>query len=154
MSQQRPAGSPTRRRNNAPVRPPRPATVVPDFLLALATAAAAMAVAFVVASFTDADVTENDAGRTLARIFAGSLLVSGLFLGLLAALLLRDRENTTGTFAFPLVIGAIIGVLEAMLFLSAAGAWLLAPFLLLILLIRPVRRAVVNAVQPTRRLQR
>ena len=56
--------------NNAPIRPPRPATSVPDFLFALAMCGWVMAAIFVVATFTDDDLSAGDAGTDLARLFA------------------------------------------------------------------------------------
>src|SRR5437016_5774119 len=83
------------RRNNAPIRPARrrKATIVPDFILMLATVAWTMAVVFLAASFMSDDVTSGEAGRVLARLFAGALFASGFFMLLFALALLRDDRG-------------------------------------------------------------
>jgi len=133
------------RRNNAPIRPPRRrATSVPDLLFALATAAWAMAIVFVVASYLDDKVTSGDAGPVLARIFAGALAISGLFIALLGYGLLRDESRNLDHYAFPAFLGLVVGGLEAAIFLWPADQLLLGPFALLILVFRPVRRGVAR----------
>ncbi len=129
------------RRNNAPIRPPRrAATSVPDLLFALATTAWTMALAFVLASYVDENVTAGDAGPVLARVFAGALTVSGMFLALLGYGLLRDETRNFDHYAFPVLLGLVVGGLEAAIFLWPADQLLLAPFALLVLTFRPVRR--------------
>lgn len=137
-----------RRRDNAPIRPRRPATGVPDMVFALATVAWTMALVFLVTSFLPNDVTEGDAGRWLARIFAAALFISGLFLFSLGVGLLRDDRWQADHYVVPMGIGAIIGVLEAVLFLWPAGNLLPFPFILLIFALRPVRRMVSRRLQP------
>ncbi|MBI2765236.1 MAG: hypothetical protein HYX53_04900 [Chloroflexi bacterium] len=131
------------RRNNAPLRRPgRPATGVPDVLFALATAGFTMAVVFVVASFVDNDVTRGDAGTFLARLFAGALTLASLFVFLLGVGLLRADRWQPDHYVIPMLLGLIIGGLDAMLFLIPIGSLLWAPFLLLVFALRPVRRGL------------
>ena len=138
-----PVTAPARRRNNAPVRPPRPATGVPDFLFACAAALGTMAVIFFVASLVHDDLSRGDAGTDITRIFAGTLLLSGLLLGLLGMLLLRDRAKRMDHVTVPVAIGVLAGALESWLFLDPRGAvLLLLPLLLLVFALRPVRKGL------------
>jgi hypothetical protein len=132
-----------RRRNNAPVRPRRPATGVPDLLFAIATALATMAAVFVAASFLDEDLSNGDAGTDLARIFAGTLMLSAILLALMGFLLLRDERGRADHYRVPILIGLLVGGLEAAMFLDPRSPiLLLAPLALLIFVLRPVRRAI------------
>ena len=72
---------PRRRRNNAPVRPRRPATTVPDVLFAVGMALLTMSVVFFLATFLDDSLSAGDVGTTLARAFAGTLAVSAIVSG-------------------------------------------------------------------------
>jgi len=137
-----------RRRNNAPVRPSRPATSVPDFLFALAMCAWVMAAIFVVATFTDDDLSAGNAGTDLARLFAGSLVLAGLCGFLIGVMLLRGERRQADHYVTPVIIGAVIGTLEAVLFMWPAEAFLFAPFALLIFVFRPVRRHLSKMVNP------
>lgn len=138
------AGGRPMRRNNAPIRPRKPATSVPDVIFTLAAAGATMAVIFFVASFTDGDITEGEAGKVLARLFAAALLITSGFAFLLGLLLLRDERSQRDHFVVPAFLGATIGVLEAVLFLIPAAGLLWAPFLLVILAFRGVRRRLAR----------
>jgi len=142
------------RRNNAPIRPPRPATSMPDFLFALATAAWTMAVTFFVASFIDDNVTAGDAGRALARLFAVALLLAGLFVFALGFGLLRGERGRADHYVVPLLLGVVIGGAEATLFLWPASNFLFAPFVLLVFVFRPVRRHLSRMVHPAREYSR
>lgn len=140
--------SPPPRRDNAPVRKRRPATGVPDILFAFAATAWAMAATFLVASFLPGDATAGDAGRALARIFAAALFLSGLFVFLLGVGLLRDDRWQADHYRVPLVVGAVVGVLDAVLFLWPAGNLLFLPFVLIVFALRPVRRQLARWFQP------
>lgn len=133
------------RRNNAPVFPRKPATTVPDVLFAVMAAAWTMAIVFFVSSFFDENVTAGEAGRILARIFAGALFASGVFLGLLGLGLLRGEIRQSDHYLFPMLLGAFIGALDAALFLWPADQFLIAPFALLVFAFRPVRRWLSRA---------
>jgi Na+-driven multidrug efflux pump len=137
-----------RRRNNAPVRPPRPATSVPDFLFALAMCAWVMAAIFVVATFTYDDLSAGDAGTDLARLFAASLALAGGCGFLIGVMLLRGERRRADHYVTPVIIGAVMGTLEAILFLWPAEAFLFAPFALLVFVFRPVRRHLSRMVRP------
>ena len=137
----------TRRRNNAPIRPRRPATVVPDLLFAVSIAAWVMAGIFFVATFTDDTLSAGNAGTDLARLFSGALVVAGACGFLIGVLLLRDERGNSDHYVFPIVIGAVIGVLEAILFLRPEPGLLFLPFLLLILVFRPFRRLVTGLLR-------
>lgn len=134
----------TMRRNNAPIRPPKPATSVPDVIFTLAAAGLTMAVIFFVASFTNGDITEGEAGQVLARLFAGALALTAGFGFLLGILLLRGERGRPDHYVVPALLGAVIGVMEAVLFLIPAAGLLWVPFLLLVFAFRPVRRQVAR----------
>ena len=138
------------RRNNAPIRPRRPATSVPDVMFALATAGWTMAVVFVAASFLNDNITVGEAGRVLARLFAGALAVASLFTVLMGLVLLRDDRNQADHFRAPMGIGVLIGGLASLLFLELQFQLLFLPFLLLIVVIRPVRRRIFGRRRPAR----
>lgn len=138
----------TGRRDNAPIRKRKPSSSVPDVLFACGAVAWTMAFVFFVASFFDEEVTAGDAGRVLARIFAGALFLSGLFIILLGVALLRDDRSRLDHYVFPICLGMVVGALEAYLFLLPAGEWLFAPLLLLVFAIRPVRRLFGRWLRP------
>lgn len=144
--------APRRRRNNAPVRPRRPATGVPDVLFAIGMAMLVMGVAFVGASFLDEDLSSGDAGTDLARIFAGCLMVSSLLTFLMGIMLLRDDRRRADHYVVPLAIGALVGGIEAAFFLAAKTPVFLAlPLLLFVFVLRPVRRTLAAIFRPGRR---
>lgn len=130
------------RRNNAPIRPRKPATTVPDLIFTLAAAGVTMATIFFVASFTKSNITEGETGKVLARLFAAALLLTSALGFLLGMLLLRDERRRMDHYLTPAFLGAGIGTLEAILFLIPAAGLLWTPFLLLIFAFRPVRRRV------------
>lgn len=106
-----------------------------------------MSVAFFVASFTDDNLSNGDAGTQLARIFSVTLLMSAIFIFILGMLLLRDERNRLDHFTVPLAVGALVGGLEAAMFLNPNGALLLlAPLLLLVLALRPVRARIAGLI--------
>lgn len=129
-----------KRRNNAPVRPPRGATTVPDVAFAIGMALFVMAVTFFAASFLDETLSNGDAGTVLARLFAATLGFSALCAFLLGLLLLRSDRNRLDHYVTPLLLGVTIGALESWMFLKAQPpAFMLAPAALLIFALRPVR---------------
>lgn len=132
------------RRNNAPIRPPRPATTVPDVLFACAFTCFTMAVIFFIASFLSEDVVSGSAGRVLARFFAGTLVVSGSLMFLLGYGLLREERRAVNHYSFPIVLGVVVGALESAVFLQTLEQFLFAPLLLLILAIRPLRNRIAR----------
>jgi hypothetical protein len=142
------------RRNNAPVRPRRPATSVPDLFFALATTGWAMAVFFFASSYLDDDVTVGEAGKVLARMFAGALAVASAFTFLLGLVLLRDERNQIEHFLWPMLIGLVVGVLVSLLFLTLHFELVLFPFLLLIFVLRPIRQRVLGRRRITRSVTR
>lgn len=131
-------------------RPRRPATGIPDFLFAITAAAWTMAGVFLVASFTNANVTSSDAGEVLARVFAGLLVLSGGFVALIGVVLLRDGRSHADHYVTPTIVGMVVGALDALLFLLPVGDFLWAPFALLVFSLRPVRKVISNMLQPTR----
>lgn len=130
------------RRNNAPIRPRKPATGVPDLIFTLAFAGCTMAAVFMAASFANNVVTGGEAGKVLARLFAAALALTSILAFALGMLLLRDERRGRDHYVVPAVLGAIIGVLEAWLFLLPAGTFLFAPFLLMVFAFRGVRRRI------------
>lgn len=132
------------KRESAPARRRRPATGIPDLLFAFAAIGWAMAAVFVLSSYLDSNVTVGEAGKVLARMFAAMLAVTGLFAFLLALVLLRDERRRLDHYVVPIVVGCLIGALEASLFLWPADKLLFLPFLLLVFVLRPVRRRVAR----------
>jgi hypothetical protein len=126
------------------VRRRRRATTAPDFLFAVAAMGVAMAAVFVAASFSDDNLTAGEAGQQLARLFAASLFASAALIFLLGFLLLRDERNQADHYVIPVAVGLAAGAMEAFFFLEPAGMWLLAPFALLVLALRPVRRSLAG----------
>jgi hypothetical protein len=112
-----------------------------------------MAIVFFLSSFVDDDVTAGDAGKTLARLFAGSLVATGLFIFLLGFSLLRDERGRADHYVFPMMLGVVIGGIEAALFLWPVQSFLWAPFLLVVFAFRPLRR-LFRRRQPARSLAR
>lgn len=104
-----------------------------------------MAFILFVASFLSENVTAGDAGRLLARIFAGALFISGLFVFLLGLSFVRGDSLRLEEYIIPICVGIVIGAIEAWLFLQPAGEWLWAPLLLLVFTLRPVRNMVGGA---------
>jgi len=113
-----------------------------------------MGAVFTVASVADSDVTAAAAGVTLARLFSAALAVCALFTFLLGLVLLRDDRGRTDHYVTPMIVGALIGGAEAVLFLWPADRWLFAPFVLIVFAFRPVRRLVARTLRPARRYQR
>ncbi|MBE7517898.1 MAG: hypothetical protein HS107_01485 [Thermoflexaceae bacterium] len=142
------------RRHNAPVNPQRQPTGVPDFMFAFAALGWAMAAVFVVSSFADSNVTSTEAGPGLARLFAGALALASLFTFLLGFGLLHGDRRGGGHFLAPMATGAVVGGLEAALFLATAGRLLLLPPILLVLVWRPVRRRAGRLLRPASGLSR
>ncbi|MEO6397628.1 MAG: hypothetical protein ABIP13_04090 [Tepidiformaceae bacterium] len=123
---------------------------MPDLIFTLAFAGWTMTVVFLVASFASDAVTEGDAGRILARLFAAALALTS-FLGFaLGLLLLRGERGTRDHYVVPAIVGVLIGVLESVLFLLPAANFLFAPFLLLVFAFRGVRRAISRTVNGRR----
>ena len=109
-----------------------------------------MAAIFLVASFSNENLTSSEAGRVLARVFAVLLALSGLFVGLVALLLLREERRRPDHYITPGIVGMLIGSLEGFLFLWPTNQFLWAPFALLVFALRPVRRLIADMLQPGR----
>jgi hypothetical protein len=101
-----------------------------------------MAVLFFLASYINEDVTVGEAGRVLARMFAGALAIASAFTFMLGLVLLRDERGEMDHYVIPMVIGTLIGALASLLFLTLHFELLFLPFLLVIFVLRPVRRRV------------
>jgi hypothetical protein len=123
---------------------------VPDFLFALATIAWTMAVAFVTVSFTEGDAVAGEAGANLARAFAAMLAISGLLIGIIGVILLRDERTNANHFRAPVMIGIVAGALVAGIFLWGEGGCIWTPFVLLILVFRPVRSLLTRPFRRSR----
>jgi len=107
-----------------------------------------MAAVLAAATFVSDDLSGGSAGTQLARLFAGTLALSGTFAGLVAMLLLGPRKRADHVVV-PAVIGAALGCLEALLFLDAAPLLLLAaPCAVLVFTWRPLRRLISGTVTP------
>lgn len=133
------AGQPKATRGSAPARR-RPATIVPDVLIACALAAVVMGLVLATATLLGDEVVFGDTGRALARVFAGSLGVAGLLLFLIALVLLGDERRRGDHYRGTALAGAAVGAAEAGLFLAGSGRLLWIPPLFLILAVRPLRR--------------
>lgn len=118
---------------------------MPDVLFAIGMALLVMSMVFAVASFMDDALSNGDAGTQLARIFAGTLFLSATFSFLLGLLLLRGERNRADHFVVPLVAGALMGGLEAAMFLNPkTPLLLLLPLVLLVFAFRPVRGVIAR----------
>jgi hypothetical protein len=122
--------------------------VVPDFLVAVVFAAWTMSGIFFVASFSEDNITSTEAGPVIARAFATLLGLSGLFVGMVALLLLRDERRMAEHYITPGIVGLLTGSLEGLVFLWPASGVLWAPFVLLIFALRPVRRVISGMLRP------
>lgn len=110
--------------------------------LPLAAAATALALGLLIlaASFMGENVPGGGAGRFWARVFAGAGLLTGLFLALLALGLSGGGRDAPRHHALPAAAGAVAGLLTGALLLDGAGREAaLAPLLLLLLALPPVR---------------
>jgi hypothetical protein len=103
-----------------------------------------MALIFFIASFLSDDVVSGSAGKVLARFFAGTLLLAGLFMFALGYGLLRDERSSADHYTFPIVLGVLVGGFEALFFLNTVEQLLFLPLLFLLLAIRPLRRAITR----------
>jgi hypothetical protein len=99
-----------------------------------------MAVVFFIASFLNDDVVSGSAGKVLARFFAATLLIAGLFMFALGYGLLRDERGGLDHYAFPIGLGIVVGAVESFFFLETMEKLLIVPLLFLLLAGRPVRR--------------
>lgn len=138
------------RRNNAPINPPREPSLVPDPLICLSAAFLAMGLFFLAISFSSA-IIEDSAGRTLARLFAGSLLVSGLLMFLLGHGLLHEARGRSEYYAWPMLLGGFIGLAAALLFMAEAGRLVALPFAFIVFAIRPIGRFMTRRGKGGRR---
>jgi len=134
------------RRNNAPISggPRRRSRFVPEVLITFAAIGWVMAIVIAGASFADDSITSGEAGQMLARVFAGALGIAALFVFLLAVAILGEERGRQEHYMLPVTLGVLIGVPEALLFLAPAGRYLPIPFVLLLLLLRPVRRLLTG----------
>ena len=108
--------------------------------LAAAATAFALGLLILAASFTGENVLGGGAGRFWARVFAGAGLLTGLFLALLALGLSGEGTDAPRRHAVPAAAGAAAGLLTGALLLDgAAREAALAPLLLLLFALPPVR---------------
>lgn len=119
-------------------------SVVSDALFFLAAGALTMAGVFFVTSFSQESVIAGDAGRMLARSFAGALALTATFMALMGAGLIREERGRTDHYLAPIAIGIVAGGIGAALFLTGMGRLLWAPSLLVVLALRPVRRLLTG----------
>ena len=125
----------TRRRNNAPVRPPRSARTpaMPALIMAAAVAFLTVGAALGLASFSDTDLTAGEAGPSLARLLAAAAFTAGLP-GVLIAVLILGGRAPVDVLVPAVIVGVVIGGLESIfLFIPVTGFPVVAPFLLLVL---------------------
>jgi len=128
------------------VRPRRPATGVPDLLFSFGSALLVMAVVIVLATFFDDTFSNDNAGTTIGRLFAGALTLTAVFAFLIGILLLRGDRAVVDHYVTPLAVGALVGVLVSWALLSAASPVVLAaPLVLFLFALRPVRRLIAGA---------
>lgn len=112
-------------------------------MLAVAVTAWTTALIVVAASFVGENILGGDAGRFWARAFAAALGLTGLFLTLLALGLTGENIRDRTHYVVPMIVGLGAGVFEGMLLLNGTiDLTILAPLLLLIFALRPVRRGI------------
>lgn len=124
---------------------PTPAGDAPwsGLLLAAAATAFALGLLILAASFAGENVLGGGAGRFWARAFAGAGLLTGLFLALLALGLPGAGARTPRRHVPAIMAGAAAGALTGALLLDGASREAaLAPLLLLLLALPPVRRGI------------
>jgi hypothetical protein len=146
---QRPRVIQKRRRNNAPVRPYRRTSTASDVVLALGVCTLTMGIVFVLVSYLDHSAK---AEAEIARLFGVALLLTGLFLAALSFGLSPADRTDFVPYVYPTLVGLIIGGIEASLFLAPVILAMPVPFLLLIVLVDPVRRRVERMATPGRRV--
>ncbi len=122
---------------------------MPDLFIALALCALTMGATFLAVSFV---VPASGAEADLARLFAASLLLTGLFTFALGFSLLGDDRETMAHYLYPTVVGVVIGGLEAVAFLVPLLLAIPLPFLLLIVLFGPIRRRLERMATPGHRV--
>ena len=130
-------------------RPTTPAGDAPwcGLLLAVAATAFALGLLILAASFAGENVLGGGAGRFWARAFAGAGLLTGLFLALLALGLPGAGTRAPRRHLPAIATGAVAGALTGALLLDGAGREAaLAPLLLLLLALPPVRRGLMRIV--------
>ena len=119
-----------------------------DVLIALAATALTMALLIVVAAFSGENVAGDEAGRFWALTFAGALGLSGLFLVMLGEVLLGEGARQRSRYVVPVASGVAAGGLVGALMLDGAGREaVLAPLLLLLLALPPVRHGLAWLVR-------
>jgi hypothetical protein len=138
------ATRPNPRRDNAPIRKRKPATTVPDLLIAVAAAAWLMGFTLALATAFGDQFTAGEVGRALARVFAATLGVVGLMMFLMALVLLRDEREQADHYRIPLVVGSAVGVAEGLLFIFTVESVIFVPLFFLIFSLRPLRRMVAS----------
>ena len=117
-------------------------------LLAAAATAFALGLLILAASFAGENVLGGGAGRFWARAFAGAGLLTGLFLALLALGLPGAGANAPRRHLPAIAAGAAAGALTGALLLDGASREAaLAPLLLLLLALPPVRRGLARLVR-------
>ncbi len=137
----------TRRRNNAPVRPPHRVQTPAGAAVVMAAAVAflTLGAALGLASFSNTELTAGEAGPGLARLLAVTALVAGLP-GVLVSVLLLGGKAPIDVLVPAIVVGVVIGGLESIfLFIPITGPPVAAPFLLLVLAFPAVTNIVVGA---------
>ncbi len=116
-------------------------------LLAAAATAFALGLLILAASFAGENVFGGGAGRFWARAFAGAGLLTGLFLALLALGLPGAGARAPRRHLAAIAAGAAAGALTGALLLDGAGREAaLAPLLLLLPALPPVRRGLARLV--------
>ena len=119
-----------------------------DMLIALAATALTMGVLILVATFAGENVAGDDAGRFWALTFAVALGMTGVFLVLLGLVLLGERARERGRYLVPLASGVAAGSLVGALILDGASREaVLAPLLLLLLALPPVRGGLARLMR-------
>lgn len=121
-----------------------------DLFVAVAVGAWTMAAILLAATFAGGDMIPGEAGRALARIFAGLLAATGVFTFLAGFSMFGDERAQSAHYVVPIIVGMSAGALEGMVLLSDGGNWLAAPFALLIVALPPVRRAARSAARSLR----
>ncbi len=116
-----------------------------DLLIAFAATALTMGLLILIATFAGENVVGGNAGRLWALTFAGALGLTGLFLTLLGLVLLGERAREPRRYLVPVASGVATGVVVGALMVDGASREaVLAPLLLLLLALPPVRHGIAR----------
>lgn len=121
--------------------------MIPDILLVVAAALACMGAVVLGSTLARTD----DELAAVGYMFAGSLAVAAVFVGLMAVALLGPARGRGEAYYAPVAVGLFAGAAEVVLLYDLQTIWMWAPPLLTVLALRPVRRRVFRSFYGGRR---